>query len=297
MNDAASNTGNHAARADLPKTVARDSRGREVIARHTIITRITHWLNAIAIVVLLMSGMQIFNAHPRLYWGPFGADADAPFIEVTSVDSNKDGLMGQVRIAGHAINTTGFMGVSGDADNLMERGFPSWATIPSFQDLSAGRRWHLFFAWVLVINGTLYLLSNLLNGHLRRDILPRREELSPGHIVHEVAEHARFRWPKGDADKTYNILQKLTYLSVIVGAIPMMVATGLTMSPGFNAIAPWLLELLGGRQSARTLHFISASYLVGFIFVHVVLVLLAGPWNLMRSMITGRYTVKPETAA
>ena len=271
--------------------------GREIIYRHSAVTRVTHWLNALAIFVLIMSGLQIFNAHPRLYWGKAGANADMPFIEIVSVDSDGNGRRGLVRIGRHDVDTTGFLGLSGTPDALMVRGFPSWATLPSYQDLATGRRWHLFFAWVLVINGLVYLGYNLATGHLRQSVLPRRAELRPEHVLHEFIEHVRFRFPRGEADKSYNVLQKLAYVAIIFAALPLIVLTGLTMSPGFNAVAPWLLDLFGGRQSARTLHFIAAAFVVGFIIVHVALVLMAGPWNLMRSMITGRYAVKPEKQA
>lgn len=267
---------------------------REIIKRHSVVTRLTHWVNVLAILVLLMSGLQIFNAHPRLYWGQAGANADMPFVEVQAMDTNGDGRRGTVRFGRHSIDTTGFLGVSGSGDALMSRGFPAWATLPSYQDLATGRRWHLFFSWVFVINGLLYLIYNAVTGHLRKSIVPRRDELRFKHIWHELKDHARFRWPTGEADKSYNALQKITYVLIIFVALPMMVLTGLSMSPGFNAIAPWTLDLFGGRQSARTLHFISMAIVVGFIVLHVALVLLAGPWNLMRSMVTGNYVVKPE---
>ncbi len=266
----------------------------EVIRRHSVVTRLTHWVNVIAVVVLVMSGLQIFNAHPRLYWGQAGANADMPFLEITSVGSEADGRRGIVRFGRHAVYTTGFLGVSGADANPMRRGFPAWSTLPGYQDLATGRRWHLFFAWVLVFNGALYLLYNTATGHLRRGLWPNLRELAPAHVWSEIKAHVRLRWPTGDADKSYNVLQKLTYLSVIAVALPLILLTGLTMSPGFNAIAPWMLDLFGGRQSARTLHFIAAAFIVVFIIVHVALVLLAGPWNLMRSMVTGRYTVRPD---
>ncbi len=283
--------------SEATATSAQPPRPREIVKRHNVVTRVTHWFNVLAVFVLLMSGLQIFNAHPRLYWGKAGANADMPFIEVQSVDSNGDGQRGLVRFGRHAIDTTGFLGVSGSGDALMSRGFPAWATLPSYQDLATGRRWHLAFGWVLVVNGLLYLLYNAATGHLRRSIVPGRKELGARHLWQEVKDHARLRFPTGEADKSYNAIQKITYASVIFGAIPLIVLTGLTMSPGFNAIAPWLLDVFGGRQSARTLHFIAAAALVAFIIVHVALVLLAGPWNLMRSMITGRYAVKPDRVA
>ncbi len=275
----------------FPDAAAADAKpAREIVKRHSILVRATHWLNVVAVFVLLMSGLQIFNAHPRLYWGQAGANADTPVLEV----KGEGGQRGVVAIGRATIETTGFLGVSGPPDARQSRGFPGWATLPSYQDLATGRRWHLAFSWILVVNGLLYLLYNAVTGHLRRDIVPGRKELGARHLWREIKDHARLRFATGEADKSYNALQKITYAGVIFVVIPLIVLTGLTMSPGFNAIAPWLLDLFGGRQSARTLHFMAATGLVGFIIVHVALVLLAGPWNLMRSMITGKYAVKPE---
>jgi thiosulfate reductase cytochrome b subunit len=269
---------------------------REVVYRHRLVTRITHWINVLCITFLLMSGMQIFNAHPRLYWGQYGADSDRAFIEMTAVDDEHGGEAGLTRIGPIGIPTTGVLGVSKENGRWTERGFPSWLTIPSYQDLATGRRWHFFLAWFFVINGLVYLLYGVISGHFRRDLATRRNELTPRHILRDVWDHLRLRHPKGEAAKRYNTLQKLAYLTVIFVLLPMMVLTGLTMSPGVDAALPALLDLFGGRQSARTLHFISAALIVAFILVHVVEVLLAGVWNEMRSMITGWYVVKSEAS-
>ncbi|MBB4351554.1 thiosulfate reductase cytochrome b subunit [Rhizobium cellulosilyticum] len=127
--------------------------------------------------------------------------------------------------------------------------------------------------------------------HFQRDLLPAQGELAPGNLRHEIVDHARLRFPKGEKARHYNALQKLTYLFVIFLLLPVMIATGLTMSPGLDAFAPWLIDLFGGRQSARTLHFITASALVAFVVVHVAMVLVSGVFNNMRSMITGRYAI------
>ncbi len=178
--------------------------------------------------------------------------------------------------------------------SLTARGFPAWLTLPSYQDLATGRRWHFFFAWLFVINGLIYIAYGFIARHFHRDLLPRRGELAASHLVQEVADHARLRFPKGEKARHYNALQKLTYLLVIFLLLPLMIATGLTMSPGFNAFAPWLLDLFGGRQSARTLHFITASALIAFVVIHIVMVLVSGVLNNMRSMITGRYVIIEE---
>lgn len=231
----------------------------EVIRRHALPTRLLHWVNALCVFVVLMSGLNIFNADPSLYWGQYGAVNDK------------------------AIATLG--------------GFPGWATLPSWRDLATARLWHFFFAWILVLNAVLFLLISLVGGHVRRDLLPTPAEIAPRHILHDIWAHMRLRFPTGEAAKRYNVLQKLAYLGVIFLVGPLILATGLTLSPGFDAACPWLLSLFGGRQSARTLHFAGAMLVILFILVHLAMVLLAGPINEIRSMITGRYVVpaaKPE---
>ncbi len=262
-----------------------------LVPRHAILTRLTHWINAVCLGFLLLSGLQIFNAWPSLYWGQVGADADHSWLSIGATREHGQ-PQGSVRIGATAIPTTGVLGVSKFEGQLTERAFPAWLTLPSYQDLAEGRRWHFFFAWCFVINGAAYLAYTVLSGHLRRDLLPSRSQLTPRHLWHEVIEHARLRFPKGQEARRYNVLQKLSYLGVIGVLLPLMVLTGLTMSPGMNAVAPFLLDLFGGRQSARALHFISASLLVTFVVVHVAMVLLSGVWNNLRSMITGRYAIE-----
>jgi thiosulfate reductase cytochrome b subunit len=269
--------------------------GREVIYRHSVVVRLTHWINVLCISLLLMSGLQILNAHPRLYWGQYGANADHAFIEITSRDWRAAHPIGVLRIAGHEFHTTGVLGVSGGgAHPFVFRGFPSWATLPSYQDLATGRRWHFFLAWAFVLNGLAYLAFGVLNGHLRRDLAPTKDQIRPSHILQSIWDHMRLKHPVGEEAKRYNILQKFAYLAVVFVLLPLMVMTGLTMSPGVDAFAPWLLDLFGGRQSARTIHFITANLIVLFVIVHVVEVFLAGVFNELRSMITGRYEIKTE---
>jgi thiosulfate reductase cytochrome b subunit len=263
-----------------------------IIYRHSLATRVMHWVNAFCVVVVLMSGLQIFNAHPRLYWGQYGANADRAFLALSARQTQLGVPIGILRIGSFEIRTTGVLGVSaGVGGQPSARGFPQWATIPSWQDLATGRRWHFFFAWVLVINSASYLIVSVASGHLRRELVPARAELSAANLGRETWDHFRLKFPQGVAAKHYNVLQKLSYLAVIFVLAPMMVGTGLTMSPGADAAMPWLLDLFGGRQSARSLHFISAMLIVMFILVHVAMVILAGPWNELRSMITGRYTL------
>jgi thiosulfate reductase cytochrome b subunit len=266
-----------------------------IVFRHSIATRVLHWLNALCVFTVLMSGLQIFNAHPRLYWGQYGANTDHAALEMTVGDPDKGQPLGMVRIGRHEIPTTGFLGVSKDGrGELIARGFPSWATIPSYQDLAMGRRWHFFFAWVLVFSSALYILISFATRHVQRDLLPTRTQWSLKGIARDFWDHVRLRFPTGEAARYYNSLQKLAYLAVLFILAPMILATGLTMSPGLDAGFPWLLNLFGGRQSARTLHFICAMSVVLFIVIHLAMVVLAGPLNELRSMITGRYVLPPE---
>ena len=264
-----------------------------LVFRHAIVIRVTHWINAICLAVLLLSGLQIFNAWPNLYWGQYGADGDHAFLSIGALHDHGT-AQGFVRIGNTTIPSTGVLGLSVVGEVSIERAFPAWLTLPSFQDLAEGRRWHFFFAWCFVFNGALYLAFTVLSGHLRRDLLPGRGQLAPRHLWHEVVEHARLRFPKGAAARRYNVLQKISYLAVAAILLPMMVITGLTMSPGMNAAAPFLLDLFGGRQSARALHFITAALVVIFVLVHLAMVVLSGLWNNLRSMITGRYAIEEK---
>jgi len=263
-----------------------DDSAREIVRRHKLPTRIWHWVNALTVFVMLMSGLMIFNAHPRLYWGQYGANADHAWLEIGS-----RGDSGYLRVGGLTIPTTGVLGYR-NADNARAShvAFPGWATIPSTYSLAAGRRWHLAFAWVLAIGIFIYWLTILLNRHWR-GLVPARAELHPKHIWQEVKDHARLRFPTGAAALSYNTLQKLSYAGVVFVLIPLIILTGLTMSPGMDAAWGWLVDLFGGRQSARSIHFICAFLIALFILVHLIMVVLAGPFNEIRAMITGWYRV------
>ena len=234
--------------------------GGDLVKRHRFSTRLWHWLNALALIVMLMSGLMIFNAHPRLYWGEFGANPDAAWLTIGSME-----------------------GVA----------FPGWITIPSAYSLADARIWHLAFAWVLLAGVPLYLLWSLVNGHLRRDLWLTRAEIRPARIWHDIKDHARLRLPTGAAALRYNVLQKAAYLGVLLILLPLAILTGLAMSPGFDAAVP-VSSWFGGRQSARSLHFIATGGFALFIVVHLVMVVLAGPFNEVRSMITGWYRLPKE---
>ena len=253
--------------------------------RHAAPVRVTHWINVICFTLLLMSGLQIFNAHPALYVGE-RSDFDHPAMSIQA-HLSANGLVGQTMILGHSFDTTGVLGVSNEGGQVSRRAFPSWVTVPSFQDLATGRRWHFLFAWLLVLNALGYLVWGIASWHFVRDLLPSREEL--GHVGKEFLEHLRLRFPRGDAAKRYNVLQQLAYLLVVFVLFPLMILTGLTMSPGIDSAVPQLLTLFGGRQTARLIHFVTASSLALFVIVHLVMVLVSGVWNNLRSMVTGWY--------
>jgi thiosulfate reductase cytochrome b subunit len=272
--------------------------GREkvFVARHALATRVTHWLNAICIVGLLMSGLNIFMAHPALYWGQYGADPDRPAFEIGAESDDSGEPKGFVRFGQTTtFDTTGVLGAVQDSDgDWRQRAFPFWATLPAYRDLSLGRRWHFFFAWLFVANLAAYYAFGLLSGHLRRDLLPSWAQLHPRALMQDIVHHLKLQFPQGEAARHYNPLQKLAYLGVIGLLLPLVALTGMTMSPGMDAIFPWLIDLFGGRQSARTLHFIAANLIVLFIFVHLAMVVLAGPINEIRSMITGKLKIVRE---
>lgn len=256
-----------------------------VILRHRLSTRIWHWVNAVVVIVMLMSGLMIFNAHPRLYWGEKGANADRAWLQIGSTANR-----GMLQIGQVTIPTTGVLGLWRDGEGAIQRrAFPGWATIPSRYSLSAARRWHLAFAWLLVPSALGYWLWSFVNRHVQRDLTPTRDELKPAHVWQDIKDHARLRFPTGNAAARYNILQKLSYLGVLFGLTPLLVLSGLGMSPAIDAAWPWIVDLLGGRQSARSIHFLCAVAMTAFILVHLVMVVLAGPVNEVRSMITGRY--------
>ena len=284
-----------AVRSSIPRLrwTSSKSASAEVFYRHRLPVRITHWINALCILFLLGSGLNIFNAHPRLYWGMYGADADKPFFSIGSEDVS--GVThGYVELGRWRVDTTGVLGWSKTDGEYDERAWPDWVTIPSFQDLADARHWHFLFAWLLAINGAVYLAWGIVSRHLKRDVVPTGADIRA--IPSSVVEHVKLKHPAGEAAKHYNPLQRLAYLGVIV-LITLMVLTGLTMSPGFDAVCPWLLDVFGGRQSARSIHFICASLIVLFVLVHLIEVVLAGPVNEVRSMLTGRYVVPKEHAS
>ncbi len=222
--------------------------------KHAISTRLWHWVNAAAIIVLFMSGLNISNAHRYLYWGDYGFDP-------------KDAWLAVIR-------------------------FPGWATIPQHYNLALARDWHILAAWPFGI-GLLFIWAAMLaNGHFRRDLTTRPADWTPAAVIASLKAHSG----SGGGAHGYNPVQRILYGLVFGVLLPLMLFTGLAISPGFQAAAPWLIEVLGGRQSARSLHFIAAFALAGFVVIHLVLAL--ADWRLIVEMFTGgrREPAAPRTA-
>lgn len=222
------------------------------MTRHAFSTRLWHWVNAGAIVVLFMSGLNISNAHRYLYWGNYGFDP-------------KDAWLSVIR-------------------------FPGWATIPQYYNLAIARDWHTAAAWPFGV-GVLFIWAAMLaNGHFRRDIATAPRDWTPGGVIASLRGHSI--GGNNGVTPGYNPVQRILYGLVFGVLLPLMVFTGLAISPGFQAAAPWLLDLLGGRQSARSLHFIAAWAIFGFVVIHLVLAL--ANWRLIAAIFFGGKRSAPD---
>ncbi|WP_114240597.1 cytochrome b/b6 domain-containing protein [Dyella sp. C9] len=275
----------------IPEPVAES---RRLVYRHPLPIRVMHWINVVALTLMLFSGLQIFNAHPSLYWGN-RSDAGTELLTLGARQDATGKLVGITRVGRHEFTTTGVLGVSNGSDGSPQvRGFPSWLTVPGPQWLSMGRRWHFFFAWVFVLNGLCYVGYALATRHLQRDLWPTGSDWRG--IGRSIIEHLRFKHPHGDEALRYNILQRLAYLVVIFVFGVGIVLMGLAMSPRMDAVLSPMVEAVGGRQSARTIHFIIAWAFVAFVLIHVFEVLISGVFNQLRGMITGYYAIDAAPA-
>ncbi|MEO8346745.1 MAG: cytochrome b/b6 domain-containing protein [Betaproteobacteria bacterium] len=258
--------------------------------RHKLPVRVMHWVNVVAMTILFMSGLQIFNAHAQLYWGKSSYDGTPPVLTISSRVDSGGRVTGYTRVFGHEFDTTGVLGASKAANGQMARaGFPSWITIPGSKWLSMARSWHFFLAWLFVLNGIAYVLYAIVSRHLARDLAPTGKDLKS--IGASIKDHLLFRHSSGEAAKRYNVLQKFAYLLVIFVLLPLVILMGLAMSPWVNSLWPGWVDIFGGRQAARTIHFVAAWLLVAFVLIHVFEVIITGLWNNLRSMVTGRYRV------
>jgi thiosulfate reductase cytochrome b subunit len=240
----------------------------------------------VALLILFMSGLQIFNAFPNLHWGS-KAEPDEAFFSIYAADEDGE-PRGYTRLYGWQVETTGILGIQHTEMGPDSRAFPSWLTIPGFFWLAGGRRWHFFFAWLFVLNGLLYVAYNLATGHLRKFLL-RPGDLA--RLVPMILYYLRLRRvsPQGGE---YNPLQKMAYTGVFFFLTPLIVLSGLAMSPQIDAAFNWLPAVFGGRQSARSFHFILTFLFASFTFGHIFMVATTGVINNMRSMITGWYLEK-----
>jgi thiosulfate reductase cytochrome b subunit len=232
--------------------------------RHSFLVRVTHWLMTMAFLALLVSGLELVVSHPRFYWGETGNVNTGTLFKIP-IPSSRD------------LVPTGYGYVMPDQNG--------WSRYLHFQS-----------AWVLVLTGLLYVGIGLFNGHFRKSLLPALAEISPKRLARSIFEHLRFKRPGAEEAWSYNVVQQLAYLVVIFVLFPMIIWTGLAMSPSFVSAVPGAVNVLGGQQSARTLHFFLTLALVLFLLVHIFMVILAGFRSRVRAMITGRATEPLERA-
>jgi thiosulfate reductase cytochrome b subunit len=267
------------------------------VFRHPLSVRLWHWLTAVAVGGLLFTGFNIFNVHPRLYWGEVGNAHTQPIIAIESSEVGGPNPATHpaptvLRLGSHRWNVTGHVGVALDAgeDGL----YFEIVNTPASWHFGGNRAWHFVFAWLLFLAWACYSLYLLLAGRLRRTLLPSSRQLTARAIGQDLWDHLRLRSSRGEAARHYNLLQKLSYLLILFVAFPLMILTGLTMSNAVTARYPELYALFGGRQSARTLHALCAFALCLFILVHIVQLFVAGFFNEVRSMITGYFDIRGE---
>jgi len=233
-----------------------------VTSRHSVLVRVTHWITTLCFFALLVSGIEILISHPRFYWGETGNDLTPTLFKIPIPASRR-------------LVPTGYNYVMPDANG--------W-----------GRYLHFQSAWVVVLTGLLYAISMLFSGHLQKDLLPGKSDRSWRAFSIAIADHLRFKRPSQAEAWSYNLLQRLSYLFVIFVLFPLVIWTGLAMSPAFVSAVPAAVNVLGGQQSARTLHFFVSLALVLFLLVHVGMVWFAGFRSRMRAMITGRAAAHSE---
>jgi len=239
---------------------------------HARWVRATHWIVAASVLTLAVSGFTILMAHPRLYWGAVGNDLTPALMELPVSRNYRHG--------GWELSTASF-----------PDGGPAASVIRTYDILnenSWARSLHFLAAWFLLVTGLIYLLAGIVSGHLRRDLLPRRGELTVANLREDVSAHLRSRVPLAPGGSPYGLLQKCTYCAVVFVGLPLMVWTGLAMSPAINAAYPFLSGVFGGTQSARTVHFFTFVALMLFLLVHLAMVSLSGFRRQMRAMTLGK---------
>ena len=223
--------------------------------RHAALVRVTHWLTTACFLALLVSGLEIVVSHPRFYWGESG-NVLTPALFSIPIPASRSTV------------STGFGYVLPDQNG--------WS-----------RYLHFEAAWILVLTGALYVIWGVVSGHFRKHLLPEASDRSLQAFSRDLVRHLRFARPAAADAWSYNLVQRLTYVLVIFVLVPLVIWTGLAMSPAFVSALPSTVTILGGRQSARTLHFVVTLLLVAFVFVHVVKVWLAGFSARVTAMVTG----------
>ena len=263
----------------------------EIILRHPWPVRLWHWTNALAVTLSLVTGLLIFNIHPRLYWGEDGHAGMPSILSLSVSDPDPKRPRFELQVGGHHWDVTDWMGVIDTEGNDQ---YVLVAATPADFQFGGTRIWHFMSAWILVTAWLVYALYVAVGGRLARVLWPTREDRSWRNLAYELRQHLLLRRARGEAAKRYNLLQKISYLAVVLVLMPALILSGLTMSNSVTAVFPDLFSLFGGRQSARSVHFIAAALLLGFVVVHLVQVLVAGFFNSMRSMLTGRYAIEAE---
>jgi thiosulfate reductase cytochrome b subunit len=224
--------------------------------RHAAFVRVTHWLTVVAFIALLITGAEIVISHPRFYWGETGNVNMRPLF-IIPIPSSRDMV------------PTGYKYVMPDQNG--------WSRYLHFQA-----------AWLLVFTGAVYLIAGLATGHFRKNLVPAPGDRTPGAHWRRIAQYLRRAPPDAAEARSYNVLQRTTYLFVIFVLFPLVIWTGLALSPGFNSAFPVFVNILGGRQSARTLHFFISGALLLFLIVHIVMIAVSGFWSRTKPMIIGR---------
>lgn len=238
---------------------------------HARWTRICHWIVTAGILALALTGFFILMTHPRLYWGEVGNDLVPALIELPISDNHRPNEWVQTIAWADGVD------VPISANRAYEIFNPNgWA-----------RSLHFLAAWIFVIGWLVYAIAGIITGHLRRDLLPRARELIPRELWRDVKNHLRRQFDSSGGGPPYGLLQRCAYTSTALVVLPLMVLTGLTMSPAATAAYPILLDTFGGYQSARTVHFFGFAALVLFLIVHVVMVVLTGFGRQLRAMTLG----------
>lgn len=233
--------------------------------------RISHWIGVVSFFALCISGVFILAVHPRLYWGEVGNDLVPAILEFPLSNNYRPDEYEQM---------VAFT-------NVNETAVSSNRNYEIFNQNHWGRSTHFLAAWFLVIAGLFYAIAGIVSGHIWRDLLPRARELAPRALWRDLKNHLRLQFDPAATGPPYGLLQRVAYASVAFIAVPLMVITGLTMSPAVSAAYPVLLDLFGGYQSARTLHFFGFAALILFLVVHVAMVVLKGFRRQLRAMILG----------